>query len=498
MTFDITQLWLSLPLLIVSGGGILLLLVEAFTAKKEGGARAFLMPLTLAILAAAMVVTALLWVEAGPGAGSRSLFSGMLSCDRYSLFFTGLFLASAALTAMLLPAYMQEHRFEFGEVYALVLFAVSGMIILAQAVDLVSIFLGVETMSLAVYVLTGCWRRQPRSSEAALKYFLTGAFATALLLYGTAMVYGISGSTSLAVIGREAQRLAGQPVFLIGMLLLLVALAFKVGAVPFHMWAPDAYDGAPTVVTGFMASAVKAAAFATMLRMFDIGFHRVGYAHDYTLWAWLLSGLAAATMVVGNLMAIKQSSVKRMLAYSSIAHAGYLLIGVIATSIDAADVQARSAILYYLAAYTFTTVGAFGVVAWIGSKDEERLELDDWAGLASRHPGAALLMTIFLLSLAGVPPTAGFFGKFYLFRVAVDQPKLIPLVVLAVMNSVASAYYYLRIVMTMYFREVGREPKPIQSTATNAAILLAAIATLFFGILPTGLLNAASSALFGG
>jgi NADH-quinone oxidoreductase subunit N len=357
---------------------------------------------------------------------------------------------------------------------------------------MVTIFLGIETMSIAVYVLTGAWRRSPRSSEAAMKYFVTGAVASAVLLYGIALIYGASGTTSLKVLGDGVARFANQPLFLLGMLMVIAAVCFKIAAVPFHMWAPDAYEGAPTPVTAFMAAGVKAAGFAAIIRLFGGAFNKGDLAYGSSGWASVFSVVAALTMTLGNLAALRQDNVKRMLAWSSIAHAGYLLLGVVAMSL--VGNEAKGPLYYYLAAYTFTTIGSFGVVAWLGSRGEERLNFDDWAGLASRHPAAALAMTVFMLSLGGVPPTAGFFGKFYLFRAALGKPGLMPLVLLAVANSVISVAYYLRVITAMYFREVGKEPKPIVSRGMNAAILIAAAATLFFGLYPSWLLNAANAA----
>jgi NADH-quinone oxidoreductase subunit N len=347
-------------------------------------------------------------------------------------------------------------------------------------------------MSIAVYVLTGSWRRSPRSSEGAMKYFVTGAVASAVLLYGIALIYGASGTTSLRVLSDKATVLATNPLFIIGMLMLIVAVGFKVAAVPLHMWAPDAYEGAPTPVTAFMAAGVKAAAFGAVIRLFGGAFAKSELAFGASGWATVLSVASALTMTIGNLSALRQENIKRMLAWSSIAHAGYLLLGVVAISL--VGNEAKPPLLFYLAAYTFTTLGAFGVVAWIGSRGEERVSLEDWAGLASRHPGAALAMTIFMLSLGGVPPTAGFFGKLYVFRAALGRPGMLPLVIVAVLNSVVSVAYYLRVVTAMYFREVGKEPKPIAARGMVWALAIATIGTLFFGLLPSGLLSAASAA----
>jgi NADH-quinone oxidoreductase subunit N len=303
-----------------------------------------------------------------------------------------------------------------------------------------------------------------------------------VLLYGIALVYGTTGTTSLAGIAAKAGGVAADPIFIIGLLLLLCGLGYKIAAVPFHMWTPDAYEGAPTPVTAFMAAGVKAAAFAALLRVLTTAFNvetaKVGTAG----WVTILQVLAVLTMTLGNIAAIRQENVKRLLAYSAISHAGYILVGVVAVGV--VGKEAEPAILYYLLAYTFSTVGAFGVVAWIGSRNDERLMLDDWAGLASRHPAAALAMTIFLLSLGGIPPTAGFFAKFYVLRAATMDPQLIPLVVIAVLNSVVAIFYYLKVVMAMYFRELAREPHPQRSAATVVALLIAALLVLQMGLMP--------------
>jgi NADH-quinone oxidoreductase subunit N len=487
MTFDTAQLGLIAPILAVVCGGIVLLLLEAFAGGRR---REYLLPLTVATVVIALGLVFMSWGDLATAKGS---FSGLLVHDRLSLFLDATFLVAAGLSAMLAGPFMREHRFEFGELYALLLFATSGMMILASAADLVSVFIGVETMSIAVYVLTGSWRRSAKSSEAAMKYFINGAFAAAVLLYGIALVYGVVGATALHQIGQAAQA-TSSPIFIIGMLLILVALGFKIAAVPFHMWAPDAYEGAPTPVTAFMAAGVKAAAFGAVIRVFSTAFARSELAYGAGGWASAMAVLAILTMTLGNLAALKQDNVKRLLAYSSISHAGYLLIGVVAIAVVGVD--ARGPLLFYLLAYTFTTVGAFGVVAWLGNRGDERLLLDDWAGLGARHPAAALAMTICMLSLGGIPPTAGFFAKFYLFRAALEKPGLVPLVVIAVLNSVVSVYYYLRVVTAMYFREVGREPQPIRSLSMWAALWIAVLAALVLGIAPGWFIDTATAAVF--
>ena len=508
MNFDLEQLSLSAPLLVVAVGAMVALLVEAFSRSRVSGEpvtpRNDLVVFSLLVLGAAAYLSAGQWEAA---AAPQPIYGGMLVVDRFSIYLSFVIYAGAALAVLLAGGFLREQRFEFGEFYALVLLAVSGMQVLATAVDLVAVFIGVETMSLAVYVLTGSWRRSAKSSEAALKYFLIGAVASAVLLYGIALVYGATGTTNLLAIGaagRDAATLStlhlpsvpagalGDPIFLVGSFFIAAALAFKVAAVPFHFWAPDAYEGAPTPVTAFMAAAVKAAAFGTLIRIFATGYGRPELIFGAGGWASLAAALAIVTMTLGNVAALRQENLKRMLAYSSISHAGYLLVGVAAMGL--VGDEARGPLLYYLLAYTFTTVGSFGVMAWYSGFGNERQNLDDWAGLGARHPGAALAMTVFLLSLGGLPPTAGFFGKFYLFRAALAKPGLMPLVLVAIANSLVSMYYYLRPIMAMYFREPGREAAPVKSASTTIALLLAALCTLGLGLAPNWFIEAAGQA----
>jgi NADH-quinone oxidoreductase subunit N len=316
-----------------------------------------------------------------------------------------------------------------------------------------------------------------------MKYFLMGAFATGFLVYGMALVYGTTGGEmSYAGIASKVGEATKAPMFYLGEYFIIIALAFKVAAVPFHMWAPDTYEGAPTPVTGFMAAGVKTAAFGGIVRLLGTAFASPLLVFDFTGWASILSVLAALTMTLGNLAAIRQENIKRLLAYSSIAHAGYVLIGVVAAGLGVGGAQAS--VLFYLVAYTFTTLGAFGVVAWIGNRKDERLFVDDWAGVAAARPGVALAMTIFLLSLGGVPPTGGFFAKFYLFRAAMESPQLYWLVVIGVLNSAVSVYYYLRIIVAMYFRDASRPLAPIDSASMNAGLIITAIAVVLLGVFP--------------
>jgi NADH-quinone oxidoreductase subunit N len=476
-SFNSGQILAYAPMLILIVMGCVVLLAETFV---YGTRRTGLAWLGIAGCVAALGAIAAQW---GDAAQPQTHFQGMMVVDRMALFLDAAFAAAGLITLLFAAPYLRAQGFEFGEFYAMVLFAVAGMMMVVHATHLVSLLIGIETMSLAAYVLTGCWRRSLRSSEGAMKYFLMGAFATSFLVYGMALVYGTTGGElSYAGISGKVAEASKSPMFFLGEYFILIALAFKVAAVPFHMWAPDTYEGAPTPVTGFMAAGVKAAAFGGLLRLLSSAFGSPLLVFDFTGWASVLSVLAALTMTLGNLAAIRQENIKRLLAYSSIAHAGYLLIGVVAAGVGVAGAQ--PAVLFYLVAYTFTTLGAFGVVAWIGSRQDERLFIDDWAGMASARPGVALAMTLFLLSLGGVPPTGGFFGKFYLFRAAMESPQLYWLVVVGVLNSIVSVYYYLRVVVAMYFRDAVRPMTPIDSPSMRAGLVITAVAVVLLGIFP--------------
>ena len=469
------------PLAVSAGAACLALLLGVLAPARFRPAITW-----LSVLAMAAVV--ILCASALPLAGqARPLLGEMWVADRMALVFAMIVALCGGMSLMVLGPFAREHGFEREELPALVLFAVAGMIMVVHAAHLVSLLIGIETMSLAAYALVACRPRSSQGAEGALKYFLMGALATGCFVYGMALVYGTTGGElSLpGIAGRAAQ--AGQnPLFTVGVLLLLVALLFKVAAVPFHMWLPDAYEGAPTPVTGFMAAAIKAAAFAGMIRLLGSALAQPEVALGHAGWAHIVGLLALATMIVGNLAAIRQESVKRLLAYSSIAHAGYLLVGVAALGHGVA--AAKPALTFYLAAYAATTLGAFAIAAWVGRRGDESLHIDDWAGLARRRPALALAMTLFLLSLAGVPPTGGFFAKFYLFRAAVERPELVWLVVAAVLLSVVSVYYYLRIVVAMYFRERPEPASGYASPATAAVLIVLVAVVLLLGVLPSPVL----------
>jgi NADH-quinone oxidoreductase subunit N len=457
----------ALPALIVAVTAMVVMAADLFVRGPDRDGLAVLGMLGVAAAAAAAVW---LWLAAGAAGGFQDTLRG----DRYALFFTVLIAAGAFLTLLMSIDFLRDQPIAAGEFHALILLSTSGMIFLAAANDLIVLFLALEIMSVAVYVLAGLLRREVRSTEAALKYFLLGAFATGFLLYGIAFFYAATGSTRLDVIAHAVARDGLRPFTLLGIALVLVGLGFKVALIPFHVWTPDVYEGAPTVVTGFMAVGVKAAAFAALGRVFMAALGDVAGT-----WGGLLWVLAALTMTVGNVTALVQRSVKRMLAYSSIAHAGYALVGVVAATHDGG-----AALLFYLATYVFMTLGAFAVLVALGRRGEPNEDLADWAGVGFRHPVLGLSMAVFMLSLAGIPPTAGFAGKFYLFTAAVDA-GYVGLAVIGVLNSLVSVYYYLGVLVAMYMAE-GARPVPAPATRpwVLATILLSVAATVVIGVLP--------------
>ena len=372
--------------------------------------------------------------------------------------------------------------------------------VLASAGDMLSLFIGLETMSLGVYCLIGLRRGSKRAAEAAVKYFLLGSFAAALMLFGAALLYGATGHTALAAIGQsigtigQAGSTVSAPLVLIALALTVSGLAFKVSAVPFHMWTPDAYEGAPTPATAYMAVAVKSAAFAVMLRVLLSAFGDARLMSWGTGWPPAIAFLAVVTMTVANLIAGRQDSVKRMLAYSSVAHAGYALVGVVAT-IRATE-EAQASLMFYLLTYTVGTAGAFGSLIWVGSRGAEAVSYEDMAGLGRRHPGAAMAFSLFLLSLAGLPPTAGFFGKLYVFRAAIGA-ELYAVAVIGLLNSIVGAYYYLRVMVFMYMRDPAPGAPvatPMRSGMVVSAVVIAALFVIGLGLVPGSWLEMAQSA----
>ena len=396
----------------------------------------------------------------------------MVQLDPFSSLVTALLALAALLSCALAVFYLEELHINHGEYYALLLLATSGMMLMVASVDMLPLFLGFEMMSIPIYVLAGFDRRKLRSNEAALKYFLIGSFASAILLYGVALLYGATGST--AFVAMRAGFDASSPLALIGLALVLVGFAFKVSSVPFHQWTPDVYEGAPSAVTAFMSVAVKAAAMAALLRVLGLAIGPLDGAMVNVLWV-----LAALTMVVGNLMAVIQDNVKRLPAYSSIGHAGYLLVGVVAGSVDG-----YAAVVFYLIAYTFMNLGAFAVVVALAQHGGDCERVESFAGLARKRPGLAALMTLFLVALAGIPPTVGFFAKFGIFLAAVKAGH-VPLAVIGVLMSVVSVYYYLRIPVLMYMREPGEAlPRKELASGEIVVLVLCAFAVLFLGLFP--------------
>jgi NADH-quinone oxidoreductase subunit N len=441
------------------------------------GSRGILAGIGVIGLGAAIAVAVGAWA----GGADPSGFQGMLRADRYGLFFTVVLCGSAALTLLMAVDYVAEWGLPAGEFYALVLLSTAGMVFLALANDLIVLFVALEIMSVGVYVLAGLLRGDLRSNEASMKYFLLGAFASGFLLYGVAFFYGATGSTRLDVIADAIAHRPTEPFVLLGMAFLLVGFGFKVALVPFQAWTPDVYEGAPTVVTAFMAVGVKAAAFAALARVFSVGLGALAGQ-----WTDLLGVLAVLTMTVGNVVAVSQRNVKRMLAYSSIAHAGYALLGLVAHSRDGG-----AALLYYLAVYALMNLGAFGVLIALGRRGEPCERLDDLAGVGYRHPLLAVCLTVFLLSLAGVPPLAGFIGKFYLFRAVIDAGHT-GLALIAVVNSVISVYYYLGPIVQMYLGEGRPETVAMPSRPwLTACVAVALVGTVLLGIFPTGTMQAA-------
>lgn len=476
------------PLAIMIFGALFLMLAEVFS-KNRGGLALGASVVFLASGLAALGV----WMRGINGLDLDVLLPWLV-IDNFTLFFCVVLAIGGALAALLAGGYLPEHNLDRGEFYALLLLSTFGAQVLVAAGDLLTLFLGLETMSLGVYALTGFRRSSPRSSEAAIKYFLLGSFAAALMLYGFALLYGATGTTQLAQIGSALNGGLRHPMIVFGLVLTLIGLAFKISAVPFHMWTPDAYEGAPTPATTYMAVVVKTAAFAMMLRVLGTAFSDLGSTSWASGWPPVLAWLAVLTMTIGNLIAGRQESVKRMLAYSSVAHAGYLLVGVIATV--RVGPEAEAGVMFYLLTYTVSTAGAFGTLILCGSRGKEAVSFEDLAGIGRRHPAAALPFTLFLLSLAGIPPTAGFFGKWFLLRAAMNGGYTF-LTIIVVLNSVLAAYYYLRVLVFMYMREPAPGAPvatPMRSSYVNAALVFSAILVIVLGLSPSFSIDFAMSA----
>ncbi len=415
-------------------------------------------------------------------------FNGMFISDGYSMFFKLIFILNVILTVLISVKYIAVEKVNFGEYYSLILFSTLGMMIMASAGDLIVLYLGLELMALSTYILAGFIRYDIKSNEAAMKYFLLGAFASAFLLCGTSMIYGLTGTTDLKAISDYIVKngLASNPVLMLSVILFAVAFSFKIAAVPFHMWAPDAYEGAPTSITAFMSVGPKAAGFAVLGRVFMVAFGSIKIE-----WATVLIPVAVLTMGVGNIVAISQTNIKRMLAYSSIAHAGYMLLGIIAGTNDG-----MASVLNYMLIYAFMNIGAFAVVIMLRSEGFKGDNITDYEGLSKTHPLAAALMLVFMFSLTGIPPTAGFMGKFYVFMSAINAGYTW-VVIIAVIFSAISAYFYLRIVMYMYMKEPKETVHLTTSPGIGLALAITVIAVLIIGVLPSTFINFAHVAVIG-
>ena len=486
MTFNLTDLLIILPELVVVGAGCLVLILDLILPKDQKDLLAYF-SLTMLLLAFYDTYR----MAASP---LTYAFSGMFILDPFSTFFKLLLYLATALTILLSIRYLEVERIHLGEYYAFLLFSTSGMMIMVSGADLITIYLGLELMSLSLYILCGFKRYERRSIEASAKYFVLGSFSSGVLLFGISLLYGLSGSTQLANMSRvfQTMKTAGDPALLLAMVLLVVGFGFKVAAVPFHMWTPDVYEGAPTSVTAYMSVATKAASFAAFLRVF---MEALGPIEDS--WRTLLIALSVLTMVVGNVVAVVQTNIKRMLAYSSIAHAGYALIGlVVGTHLGIFS------LMLYMAIYTFMNLGAFGVVILLRGEENQYSpqadssgdEISSFTGLARNHRLAAFVMMVFMFSLTGIPPTAGFVAKFYIFMAAVDA-GLVWLAVVGVLFSAVSAYYYLRVVMLMYMKEPESQAKLAVSPAATVALWVATLVILGLGIYPGPLVEYAQSAL---
>ena len=461
-----------LPAIILCVAGMIVMVTGLFIDRAKVASTALIS--LFAVLLAIFVNSPLRWMN-------KTAFTGLISLDPYTWFFNLLILIATGITVLISIRYLTDDGLDLYEFFALLLFSAAGMMFMVSANHLLVIFVGLETLSISIYVLAGILPGNVKAKEAALKYLILGGFSSAIFLYGAALMYGAAGSLSLPVLTKYFQggHVGGMGTIGVGML--LVGFAFKVAAVPFHMWTPDVYEGAPTPLTGFMSVGVKAAAFAAFVRVFFEALTPLEVNWSHILWV-----LAALTMILGNLTAVVQDNIKRMLAYSSIAHAGYILIGMVA-----GKEAGIAGILYYLLAYTFTNLGAFAVVTLVGRKGEANVMIDDYRGLAGSHPLLALVMSIFLFSLAGFPPTAGFVGKFTIFKAAISQ-GYVWLVILGVLTSAVSVFYYFRVIMKMYMET----PETVQpalrfAPGTVLALSIAVAVVIYIGVFPTTYLNLA-------
>ena len=467
--FSVLDFYYLLPELVLTAGALVLLAVDVMISKKSQGLLMWLALGIVAVTGAAML----------PLAGINvTVARGLMAVDAFAFFFKIVFLVTAALTILMSSRYLEVENVRFGEYYFLILCATLGMMVMASAVDLIAIFIGLETMAVSFYILAGYLKPSRRSNEAAVKYFLLGAFSLGLLLYGLSILYGLTGTTNLHGIMEVLDGSEISPVLLLAIVLVVAGVGFKIAAVPFHMWAPDVYEGAPTPVTAFLSVGSKAASFAMVLRIFQEALP--GLKDEWQSLFWLL---AVLTMTVGNISALTQSNLKRMLAYSSIAHAGYVLMGVVVGT-----PWGIQAMLIYMVVYVFMQLGAFAVVVMMRREDIVGDELKDLSGLYFRNPVAAVAMLLFLLSLGGIPPTAGFMGKFWLFGAAIDA-GFYWLAIIAVANSAVSLYYYIRVVVFMWMKEEAVGSPIVVQPALAVTLMIGVVGTVLLGIYPAPLFD---------
>ncbi|PYR41915.1 MAG: NADH-quinone oxidoreductase subunit L [Acidobacteria bacterium] len=462
-----------LPELVLTAGALVVLIADVLLPRERRSALSWVTLAAVGATLASLLPFTSTHVEVA---------HGLLAVDRFALFFKIVFLVAAAITVLMSVRYLAIEGASPGEYYFLILCATLGMMVMAGGIDLITIFIGLETMAVSFYILAGFIKPNQRSNEAAVKYFLLGAFSLGILLYGMSLMYGLSGTTNLRVMATSFGAMAGDSRLALAVILVVAGVGFKIAAVPFHMWAPDVYEGAPTPVTAFLSVGSKAASFAMLIRIFVEGLPSA--SEDWRLLFWVLS---IATMTVGNFAAVTQTNVKRMLAYSSIAHAGYVLIGIVAGTS-----RGITATLVYLMVYSFMQLGAFAVVVMLRRADVVGDELKDFSGLASRNPFAAFAMLLFMLSLGGIPPTAGFMGKFWLFSAAIDA-HYYWLALIGVLNSAVSLYYYIRIVVFMYVKKETLGSEPTTSPTLAVVLAVAVAATLVLGVYPQLLFNVAAA-----
>ncbi|QQS42533.1 MAG: NADH-quinone oxidoreductase subunit N [Acidobacteriota bacterium] len=476
---------LVLPEMLLALTGILVMIYDSIRPGRRRVTG------TISMVGLILSAVALFWIWSTPGQ-QLSAFGGMIVADSLRMSFTAVFLLVSALTILVSTVWVEREDVHAGEYHTLLLFATVGMMFMASGNDLVIIFLGLETLSIATYVMAGLRRRDLRSNESALKYFILGSYASGFLLYGMALVYGATGTTNVTQIALNTETAQFPALLLVGAAMLVIGFGFKVATVPFHIWTPDVYEGAPSPVTGFMAAGPKAAGFASFLRVFVLGFPLVvgvqasEFLHDS--WITALTVMAILTMTVGNIAAIVQNNVKRMLAYSSIAHAGYAMVGFVGAGVAKTATgrdDAIAAVAFYMLTYAVTNLGAFAIVTLVARKNDRRTEFEDYNGIGFRSPVLAFSLSLFMLSLLGLPLTAGFIGKVLVFRPALEAGTslMVILVVIAVINTAISAYYYLRLIVVMFFRERTEEwSQPKISTALAAVLAITIIGVFYFGI----------------